>query len=458
MINKGLSTVLFITLFSLIVQAQKVPLLFSIKDTKVSCISPNEESIFGITWFESQAKIVQYDMNTGKVKKEYESTLPSNPITLIHAVPNSSILYLISARKIDDSKNTYMDAIYQFNTKTGKLKLLYIERMKYKAPYRIGMVAHHLVFTTQKEPTRIYNIKQNFTDLLNPNIDYQLLSIAPEQKGYLMMNIKKIHKNQVPVYFMNPDRTIRDSIGAINPDLIIQTKKSAFQLPTLSLADSNYFWAIKAIRYNCFPLYSIKIGIHPFWLKQVYSLEKADEASAITDASKNYIIMSNNQAIDVYKIEYKKGDLNDVDIAEIEILIEKRGTTNRLILNADKTNPVFNALFYHVVSSGKDLDNINKKLVAQQYGSYHEIDSYDKLLPLFNNGFSISNEQQSLIVQDALEILYPIDEFNRQFIRNYKLNNQWIFIRGKAFDKFYGIALTINDSGIPTTVEYISDL
>lgn len=438
--------------------AQTNPLSYHIPTTQVACIVPNENAIFGITWADNSAKITSYEPSSGKIKKQYNAILPDNPITLIHAVLNSPIIYLISTKKIDDTQNRYFDAIYQFNSKTDKIKLLYTEKINYKAPYRVGMVGNFLVFTTQKEPTRIYDIRRNHTDLLNPNIDYQLLSIAPEKNGYLMINVKKIHKNQVPVYFMDTERNIKDSIGAINPDLIIQTKKSAFQLPNLSLADSNNFWAIEAIRYNCFPLYSIKIGIHPFWLKQVYDLEKASEISAIIDASKNYIALANNQGLDIYQINYKHDSINSQDVAQIEALIEKRGSTNRLALNSDITNKVFNAVFYHVVSSGKDLDNINKTLVAQQYGTYQEVQVYDSLIAYFNPELTISDPKDALTIQDALEVLYPIDEFNKQFMNNYSEPGRWIFIRGKAFEKFYGIAINMNDSGKPTSVNYINDL
>ena len=56
--------------------------------------------------------------------KQYETILPENPIKLMLSHPKKDLLYLITAKKIDDTRDRYIDAIYTLNTKNGKINKL----------------------------------------------------------------------------------------------------------------------------------------------------------------------------------------------------------------------------------------------------------------------------------------------------------------------------------------------
>ncbi len=274
--------------------------LYSLDNVFPVCMSANNNVFYGLDWNESVASLKTFNITTGNELKEFKSMLPENPIKLMLAHPQKDLIYLITTRKVDDTKNRYIDGVYVLNTKRDKLKLLRKVYYNYKIPNKVGFVDNHLVFTTLQEPTYLFDLKKNDFRLLNPNTDYQLLSIAPEQKGYLMLNIKEIQDRKVPFYFMDQNNNFSKRIGYMNPDIAIHSEFRSLQLQNITLEDSSYQWIFKTIRYNCFPLYGFQIAMRPFWVKQSYMLDKAFTLSGILFANENYLIARMSTGISVY--------------------------------------------------------------------------------------------------------------------------------------------------------------
>lgn len=455
---KLLLLILSFAIYTLSLSAQTNFALYSIEDTRPICITPDKDIMYGITWENENGSIISYKLENGSIKEKYKSVLPKNPVKLLISHPKKNILYLITARKIDDTKNIYFDAIYSFNTKTDKLKLLYTEAYNYHCPYKIGFVDDNLIFTAFEEPTRKFNLQKSYMSLLNPNTDYQLLSIAPEHDGYIMLNIRNMSGGgKVPVYFMGSKNNFSHKIGFINPNIKIYSKKSNIQLQTLTIEDTTFRWLFNTLRYKRFPIYHFQIAMHPYWLKQAYTLDKVIAISAILDANNTYLIAKTGKGIAVYNhLEPQtttQSNISEEDAAKIQAFLNERNDYERVVISSKKLSNVFDALFYHVYTLNK-----SKHIAIQQHSNYYELKNYSQLTTLVRDDFLLTDEKHSLQMEEALEILYPVDTFNKKYIENYKSKNSWMFIRGEAFDYKYGIEVKLDSLGKAIDFIYKTDL
>ncbi len=449
--------ILLLLVSNIVIFAQTNFELYSIEDTYPICVSSNNKVFYGLTWSENKAIVKAYDLVTGKVVKKFISVLPENPIKLMLAHPSKNLLYLISTRKIDDTENRYIDAVYSLNIKSDKLKLLRKVYYNYKIPNKIGFVENNLVFTTLQEPTYLFNLKKNDFSLLNPNTDYQLLSIAPKQKGFLMLNIKEISQRKVPIYFMDMGRKISDRIAYVNPYAIIKSEVRSIQLQTITLEDSSYSWILNAVRFNCFPLYNFQIAMRPFWLKHSTTLDKAYALSGVLFANDTYMITRVGKSISVYNYtepgNSAPSNITDADIAKIEEYLNQRNTLDREIITSEFLESVFDGLFYQVYSKNK-----LKHIAVQQHGSYFELKDYSMLISLIKADFKLTDDKQAKLFQDALNVIFPVDAYNKKNVENYKVENEWVFVRGEAFGNKVGIIAKLNDSGEILEIVYKSAL
>ncbi len=431
--------------------------LYSLEHTYPVCLANDSNSFFGVHWNENTAQINAYDFATGKVIKEFKTDLPQEPIKLMFQHPKKDLLYLITEKKIDETRTRYIDAVYSFNTKRNKLVLLRKVYHNYKVPNKIGIVDNNLVLTTLQEPTWLFNLKTNQFNLLNPNTHYQLLSIAPEQKGYLMLNIKKIKDGGVPVYFMNGKNEYSNVIGYVKQHVTIQSDKRSLQIPTIALTDSTYGWIIKAIRYNCFPIYNFQITMHPYWLKQTYSLGKAFTLSGILLVNKTYMITRSTNSILVYNysepFNTTPENFSAEDIANLEEYLKERNSYDRELITSEALKQVFNALFFKIYSKNKLIH-----IAIEYHGNYTELKDYTQLTHLLQTGFNLSDETDAKTFQKALDVLYPPDVFNKKYINNYKSDKSWVFVRGEAFGNKYGIIVGLNNANEIINIGYKSSL
>lgn len=81
---------------------------------------------------------------------------------------------------------------------------------------------------------------------------------------------------------------------------------------------------------------------------------------------------------------------------------------------------------------------------------------------LINADFRLKSDENAHVLQDALDILYPIssdfggDDAQAKAIKH--AGNEWTFVRGKFFDHFKGFIFTTNADGAITNVKYSLDI
>lgn len=439
------------------ISAQTNYSLYSLDDVFPICISEKESLIYGVSWEEDVMVINSYNIRNGKKENVFSEGLPKNPIKLMLAHPKKDILYLVTARKINETGIRYIDQIYELNTKQGKVKSIAKVYYDYLIPNKIGLVDNSLILTTLQKPTYVFDLKIKSFRLLNPNIHYQLLSIAPEQEGFLMLNVNETYNGHVSVHFMNMDNEITGVIGYLNNNVTINSEKRNLQLATITLVDSTYDWIAEPIRYNCFPLNNFELSMRPFWLKNAVVLDKAYEILGIAAADKSYLITKSGKSSYVYNYELPNPDSTNVitesDITNIQNYIDKGGSYERSVISSKEVDAVFDAIFYMVYK-----DNRFKYVAAQYYGTYTKLNDYNNLVSMIQPDFKLLNDGDAKKLQDALNVVFPVDTFNKKELKYETVDGGWNFIRGSAFGNYYGIFVSADEVGNVLKIEYKSEL
>ncbi|HEX5314725.1 MAG TPA: hypothetical protein VFX38_07485 [Gammaproteobacteria bacterium] len=81
---------------------------------------------------------------------------------------------------------------------------------------------------------------------------------------------------------------------------------------------------------------------------------------------------------------------------------------------------------------------------------------------LLKPDFRLKSDEDAHVLQDALDVLYPIDDSfggedaQAKTIRH--AGNVWTFVRGKFFEHFKGFVFTTDESGAVTKVQYSLDI
>lgn len=135
-------------------------------------------------------------------------------------------------------------------------------------------------------------------------------------------------------------------------------------------------------------------------------------------------------------------------------------------MTAEALTKVFSAIIYHVKVVASDGSSANT-VVARTGDQITMISipgtttDMPDLAKLFKPDFTLKSEADSRLMQDALDVMYPIDTtFNKDDINAKAMRhtgNQWIFIRGKFFDHFRGFIITTDNSGKVTAVKWTLD-
>jgi hypothetical protein len=73
---------------------------------------------------------------------------------------------------------------------------------------------------------------------------------------------------------------------------------------------------------------------------------------------------------------------------------------------------------------------------------------HNGLVKIINPNFKLNNEKNVLILQNALDVLYPISKKEDSRVKTYfKKDGKWYFIRGKFFKNFKGYVFNIKNDG-----------
>lgn len=82
----------------------------------------------------------------------------------------------------------------------------------------------------------------------------------------------------------------------------------------------------------------------------------------------------------------------------------------------------------------------------------------EQLMKVFDKKMIISENEDAKAVEAALDLIYPVDNFDQVHKKIYKEGDQWTFIRGDIFDNLKGFQFTVNNEGVVTAINYTTGI
>lgn len=79
-------------------------------------------------------------------------------------------------------------------------------------------------------------------------------------------------------------------------------------------------------------------------------------------------------------------------------------------------------------------------------------------LPLLvKKEFLLKDENAAAKFESALNVIYPYEERDKDQIKHMKKGDQWIFVRGKFFDNYSALIITVGPKGAIKKIDYSLD-
>lgn len=75
------------------------------------------------------------------------------------------------------------------------------------------------------------------------------------------------------------------------------------------------------------------------------------------------------------------------------------------------------------------------------------------LLSLIRKDFLLKDENAAKLFESSLNLIYPVDEKEKQNVKHLRKGSQWIFLRGKFFDDYTAFIVTTAANGAVTGIE-----
>jgi hypothetical protein len=157
--------------------------------------------------------------------------------------------------------------------------------------------------------------------------------------------------------------------------------------------------------------------------------------------------------ISVYNIKNPKltktPTVSDDDLAGIKAMLSSEISFEKQKIQSDVLPQIFDASFYTIIFTEQETSGGSRSQEFIAYaanGAYAELKEKEDLIFLIKEDFVI-NEANALLFQEALDVLYPLDYFDKKAKTNYKKDNKWIFVRSDSFGEKKGFVLFMNGSG-----------
>jgi hypothetical protein len=148
----------------------------------------------------------------------------------------------------------------------------------------------------------------------------------------------------------------------------------------------------------------------------------------------------------------------------IETFVKNNVTTEIEPVDPAAVGKVFTGKFFRIMvnfietgagaSSCGDYNyiNINGTTVTMTEGFHTDMDC-PVLLSMVKPDFLLKDENSAKIFEEALNVLYPVEERERQNMKHMKKGAQWLFVRKKFFDDFTVFFVTVAPNGKVTKID-----
>jgi hypothetical protein len=243
-------------------------------------------------------------------------------------------------------------------------------------------------------------------------------------------------------------------IGKFQPNLRISTEEDENKVPYFIIENKNFDWVSDSYNKNRYPSPVMMLADNKLVMDSYSKLNEYEYISMLSFIDDTYLIggRGSKKSISVYNIKNPKltktQTVSAEDMTGIEALMSSEISFEKEKIQSDVLQQVFNAVFYTIVFTEQETAESSRTQTFIAYfanGVYAELKEKEDIIFLIKKDF-VLNEENAIIFQDALDVLYPLDYFDKKAKMNYKKDNQWIFVRSESFGEKKGFVLFMNGS------------
>lgn len=458
-------TLLISIISCLALSGQKNYALYSIDDVKPVCLTFDGRQMLGIEAVGEKSKLNLYRLDSGEIKAEYMLNLNPESIRLIISHTSKDLMYLITSKNGEEERKPYLDAIYSFDPIKNKLKKQYADKENRLCPSRVEMVNENLVLTRGFDASLLFDTEEGKLNLLTSNPDLRLFSIAPQQGGCIMVNIKEGADDVNPLYLMNDQGNLSEEVAQFDSRMVFSTNQSENRIPHLIIENPENKWVEDAYSANCFPISLFEIGTHTKWREVYASIGKEESISTLIAANETYMLAASKTKIYVYNHAQPQTDNPNIvsgeELESIKNYLNARIRYDKSKVNSTPVSIVMDASFYRIDITTK-LDESSytsdKFFAIEKNNEYSVLKDCNDLVGAISADYSLKSTESALLFEEVLDVLYPVSTFDEKNKDRYQIDNTWIFVREESFGDLRGYEVTIDDSGSVQAIKQSNEL
>ncbi len=155
--------------------------------------------------------------------------------------------------------------------------------------------------------------------------------------------------------------------------------------------------------------------------------------------------------------------VDDATKKALDDYVFSKMSIDRNVMEPATLGKIFRGQFYEVnlgfssidgsVLSGSDYYlNIENGKVTELPSLSHDME-LTAMFTLLKKDFLLKDEAAAMAFEKSLDVLFPLRDSEKTNVKHMKKNNQWIFIRGKFFDDYTAVIVTINPNGSVSKIE-----
>ncbi|MDA3866764.1 MAG: hypothetical protein PF489_08465, partial [Salinivirgaceae bacterium] len=270
-----------------------------------------------------------YDLGKKELMQKFSAKLPENPVS--HVIPcDDGMLYLLTLKKNPEQGFPLFDAIYSFDYKKDKIKLLYTEEEKVQAPRVAAAVRIKLVLSTGlKNQPRIYNVKTGEFEPFSDDENLRMLCASDKHNSYVVVKINEVEEDEtVPVYVMDENGKMSEQLGVYDSRMRASTNKEDNHMPGFTITNDEYNWITEAYDNSGFPLSGFSIAMHPGLAEKFNQTANKYDIREIVAANETYMAAEGQGQFWVYNTKTinttKPKTVSDEDMAAINAYFNEK--------------------------------------------------------------------------------------------------------------------------------------
>jgi len=447
--------------------AQKNYPILTLEEIGAVTIVPDEVIMIVVENVGEVPNLAFYDLEKKALMQKFSPKLPENPVA--HIIPcDNGLLYLVTIKKNPEDGPPLFDAIYSFDHKKDKIKLVYTEKENVHAPQTAAAVHLKLVLDTEgkKGQPRIFNIERGEYEIFSTDENIRMLCASDKHNSYVVIKINEFGEDDtVPVYVMDQNGQLSESVGIYDSRMRASTNKEENHMPGFTITNPDYNWIAEAFDNSGFPLSGFSIAMHPGIAEKYNQTANLFDIREIVAANETYMAAKGNYQLWVYNTltpnTIKPQTVSDEDMEAILSYHKDKIEYLKSPYQSAALNEVFRAKFYSITEKtnlGGDFYSESSFIAYALNGEYEVLREKSQLNELLSPGFKLDNELTAATFQDALNALYPPGTFDTKHIQFYKKGNAWYFIRGESFGEKKGFVVNVDSSGKIEQIEEKSEI